>query len=121
MDLQAAPLYDDIAPGPSGGAAWWLKAADGVRIRMGYWPCENARGTVLLYCGRTEYVEKYASTAGEFARRGYATVAIDWRGQGLADRLGPDIRVGHVEDFSDYLLDSDAVVAATCHALIEPL
>lgn len=115
MELQAAPLFDDIAPGPSGGAAWWLKASDGVRIRMGYWPCENARGTVLLFCGRTEYVEKYGTTAAEFGKRGYATVAIDWRGQGLADRLVPDIRVGHVEEFSDYQRDTDAVIAAATH------
>ncbi|CAN0588710.1 unnamed protein product, partial [Ectocarpus sp. 12 AP-2014] len=97
------------------GAAWWVDAADGVRLRFGFWPCDNARGTVLLFCGRTEYVEKYAVTATEFARRGYATVAIDWRGQGLADRLLPDIRVGHVESFSDYQLDADAVLAAAAH------
>ena len=159
MQIQAAPLFEDIAPGPAGGAAWWLKTADGVRIRIAAWPCDGAddtahgaadgpadttsdgasdgatrdgevgaadtapnngtsagaKGTVLLFPGRTEYVEKYGDAAREFAARGYATLAIDWRGQGLADRLVPDTRVGHVEWFSDYQIDTDAVVEALAH------
>ena len=110
MDLQAAPLFDDIAPGPDGGTAWWVRASDGVRLRIAAWPKENARGTVLLFPGRTEYVEKYGPAAQDFADRGYATLAVDWRGQGLADRLVPDVRVGHVECFSDYLADSQAAL-----------
>lgn len=111
MDLQAAPFFTDIRPGPESGAAWWTHAADGVRIRIAAWPLENARGTLLLFPGRTEYVEKYGDMAREMAARGYAMLAIDWRGQGLADRLVPDTRVGHVEQFSDYQLDTDAALA----------
>ncbi|MEM8731389.1 MAG: alpha/beta hydrolase [Pseudomonadota bacterium] len=111
MDLRAAPLFDDIAPGPSDGTAWWVKASDGVRLRIAAWPVDGARGTVLLFPGRTEYVEKYGGAAQAFAERGYATLAVDWRGQGLADRLVPDTRVGHVDRFSDYLLDADAALA----------
>lgn len=111
MTLQAAPLFTDVVAGPEGGAAWWVHAADGVRLRFAYWPCEDARGTVLLFPGRTEYVEKYSLAAREFAARGYATVAVDWRGQGLADRVCPDLRVGHVALFSDYQADVDAVMA----------
>ena len=110
MDLQAAPLFEDIAPGPESGAAWWLRASDGVRLRVATWPLDDARGTVLLFPGRTEYVEKYGLAAADFAARGYATLAVDWRGQGLADRLVPDPRVGHVEAFSDYQRDAEAAL-----------
>lgn len=68
------------------------------------------RGTVLLFPGRTEYVEKYGPAAAEFAARGYATVAVDWRGQGLADRLGEDRGLGHVRAFADYQTDVRAVI-----------
>ncbi|MEC7256290.1 MAG: alpha/beta hydrolase [Pseudomonadota bacterium] len=110
MTLQPAPFYDDVADGPEGGAAYWCTTQDGVRIRVGYWPCDNATGTVLLFPGRTEFVEKYGAAAADLGRRGFATIAIDWRGQGLADRLLPDRRVGHVLDFPDYQHDVAAAV-----------
>lgn len=110
--MEAAPFFAEVAEGPEGGAAWWLAAEDGVRIRMGFWPCAGARGTVLVFPGRTECVEKYGRTAADLARRGYATVAIDWRGQGLADRFLADRQTGHVGRFADYQRDVRAVTAA---------
>ncbi|MCU0911682.1 MAG: alpha/beta hydrolase [Rhodobacteraceae bacterium] len=110
--MEAAPFFAEVAEGPEGGAAWWLRTDDGVRIRMGYWPCKDARGTVLLFPGRTECVEKYGRTAADFARRGYAMLAVDWRGQGLADRFLADRDTGHVGRFADYQRDVRAVMAA---------
>lgn len=107
--MQTAPLHNDLAEGPDGGKAWWLTCKDGVRIRAGYWPAAE-NGTVLFFPGRTEYIEKYGRMAGHLARRGYGMLAIDWRGQGLADRLVDDPMVGHVDNFSDYQLDLDAVL-----------
>ncbi len=112
MTLQAAPLYTDFGAGPAGGAAYWLTTSDGVRIRIGVWTADTARGTVLLFCGRTEYVEKYGIAAAELTARGYATIVIDWRGQGLADRLLDNPNIGHVEDFDDYQKDVAAVLSA---------
>ncbi len=121
LSVAEAPFYADVADGPAGAAAFWLRAADGVRIRIGIWR-DGARGSVLLFPGRTEYVEKYGRLAGELAAHGYATLAIDWRGQGLADRLGPDRDVGHVRRFADFQLDVDAVIAAARQlGLPEPL
>lgn len=112
--MTPAPFYADIADGPAGGHALWLTTSDNVRVRLGVWP-EGDAGTVLLFPGRTEMVEKYGRVAGEFARRGYASIAIDWRGQGIADRLTDDPNVGHVDRFSDYQLD----VVTTLQALHE--
>ncbi|MBT8410675.1 MAG: alpha/beta hydrolase [Octadecabacter sp.] len=106
----SAPYFADIAGNPT-GVCHWLTTQDGVRIRVGHWPVDGANGTVLLFPGRTEYIEKYGRTAAEFANRGYACVAIDWRGQGLADRLLDNRAVGHVEFFSDYQHDVRAVLA----------
>ena len=112
MDLAPAPLFTDVAPGPAGGVAYWALTSDGKRIRVGHWPLEGAKGTVLLFPGRTEYIEKYGTTAAELAGIGLATLAIDWRGQGLADRLLDDPLVGHVEAFSDYQKDVAALLRA---------
>lgn len=111
MDYEAAPFFAEVADGPQSGAAYWAKTSDGVRVRIGAWPLEDARGTVFLMPGRTEYIEKYGKIASELAPHGYAIVATDWRGQGLADRLLPDSRVGHVDKFSDYQKDVAEMVA----------
>lgn len=108
--MTAAPLYTDVDEGPAGGRACWLTTADGVRIRVAVWASDAAQGTVLLLPGRTEYVEKYGRAAGDLAARGYCTVAIDWRGQGLADRPVADRMTGHITDFAEYQADLDAMV-----------
>lgn len=111
MDLQPAPFFGDIAKGPKGGQAHWVKTSDGLRIRVGHWQSETTtKGTVLLFPGRTEYIEKYGPAAGDLANRGYATLTIDWRGQGLADRLLPDRRLGHADHFPDFQKDVAAAL-----------
>lgn len=112
MELEPAPFFTDVMPGPEGGAAHWADTSDGKRVRVGHWPLAGAKGTVLLFPGRTEYIEKYGTTAAELAARGLATITIDWRGQGLADRLLPDPLVGHVAAFSDYQKDVAALMRA---------
>lgn len=113
--MKAAPFFDDVAYGPEGPActasAYWLTTDDGLRIRLGVWP-EGSKGTVLLFPGRTEYVEKYGQVAREFGQRGFASIAVDWRGQGLGDRMLANRDIGHVGEFLDYQYDVKAVMAA---------
>lgn len=88
-----APLYTEIAQGPCGGKAYWLSAEDAVRLRVGHWaatPGTSTKGTVLIFPGRTEYIEKYGLIARELSDQGFHSLAIDWRGQGLADRPDQD-------------------------------
>ena len=109
--MDKAPLYTDVADGPPNGSAYWVKARDNVKLRVGIWP-KGTKGTVLLFPGRTEYIEKYGRTAAELAERGYAMATIDWRGQGLSDRLAEPAMLGHVEAFKDYQYDVEALVRA---------
>lgn len=113
--MESAPFFADIAEGPSGGGAYWARARDGVRVRLGLWPGKKGGGgvgTVLLFPGRTEYIEKYGPVAADLAGAGYATLAIDWRGQGLSDRICKNRMVGHVADFSEFQLDIAAMLEA---------
>ena len=102
-----APAPLNTNEGPPGGQAFWLRASDGVRLRIAHWP--GARGTVLVLPGRTEYIEKYALVVADLARAGWGALVIDWRGQGLSDRLVGDAALGHVGRFSDYQLDVAAM------------
>ena len=65
----------------------------------------QAAGTVLLFPGRTEYLEKYGPAAQELAARGFATLTIDWRGQGLSGREVADPVKGHFHSFDDPVND----------------
>lgn len=114
MSYSPAPLFEDITDCPQGGAAYWLHTEDGVRIRFALWR-NGTEGTVLLFPGRTEYVEKYGEAAAEFEKRGYSLAALDWRGQGLSDRPHSDRALCHVGDFREFQLD----VAAARTALSE--
>lgn len=109
--MSDAPLYCLADEAPVGGHATWLTTPDGVRIRVAVWQPTGAKGTVVLLPGRTEYIEKYGRSAVDLASRGYATLTVDWRGQGLADRPLADRMTGHVAEFSDYQTDLDAVMA----------
>ncbi len=115
--MEAAPFFRDLADGPAGARSLWTSASDGTRLRLVLWPLpeaaeKDARGTVLLFSGRTEYAEKYGRAAADLARRGFATATIDWRGQGLSDRPLRDPNTGHVDDFAEYQHDVAALTAA---------
>ena len=110
--MTPAPFLSDIAAPAPNGAAYWLDCADGVRVRAVLWGKDAPKGTVFMFPGRTEYAEKYVHTAAALEQGGYATFAMDWRGQGLADRLIDNPAVGHVGHFTDYQQDVAAMVTA---------
>ena len=91
---------------------FWLRTEDGIRLRAGLWRAGRPIGTVLLFTGRTEYLEKYAQVAADLNEAGYDVLAVDWRGQGLSDRLLPDPAPGHIADFADYQRDVIELVIA---------
>ena len=106
-----APFLGEVSDGPEGARAFWVTSADGTRLRMGVWPA-GPRGTVLLFPGRTEYIEKYGRVAADLAAAGWGMVAFDWRGQGLADRPRHRRDMGHVVSFDEYRQDVAAFRAA---------
>src|SRR4051812_9565697 len=108
VDLVATPGN----PIPSNPVMARVVSAGGVRLRVARWrsTARRTRGTVCILQGRSEFIEKYFEVIVELRRRGFAVVAFDWRGQGGSDRLLVDPRKGHVDDFSDYSADLDAVI-----------
>lgn len=94
-------------PVPTGAVTGTLTAADGVGLRYARWEATRGprRGTVCLFPGRGEFIEKYFEVVAELRRRGFAVAVLDWRGQGGSDRLLDNPRKGHVADFADYHRD----------------
>ena len=97
-------------PVPGGAMAGLLSSFDGVRLRYARWGATRGprRGTVCLFGGRGEFIEKYFEVIADLRRRGFAVATFDWRGQGGSERQLPDMRKGHVRDFSDYDRDLTA-------------
>jgi lysophospholipase len=119
-----APLFNDIARAPSGGIAHWRTCEDGVRIRVATWK-KGTNGTILIFPGRTEFIEKYGPTVQNILDMGYSAAVVDWRGQGLADRIAANHQLGHIKHFHDYQRDVDEFLRAVqdaglpnAHALI---
>ncbi|MXQ09072.1 alpha/beta fold hydrolase [Alphaproteobacteria bacterium GH1-50] len=109
--MEAAPFDHALSEGPADLTVGWTTAADGVRLRYGLWQAEDAKGTILLFNGRTEYLEKYGRVIGHLTGAGYNVASIDWRGQGRSDRLLPDTRLGYIKNFQHYQKDVAALLA----------
>lgn len=99
-------------PAPEGATAGTIAAADGIMLRFVRWASPGVgKGTVCVFTGRGEYIEKYFETIQDLLDRGYSVAAIDWRGQGHSARLLDNPYKGHVGSFSEYQLDVAAFVA----------
>jgi len=97
---------------PRNAQAYAISASDGVVLRMAaFKPDEPARGTVALFQGRAEFIEKYFETIGDLLERGFEVTTLDWRGQGGSARELSDPRKGHIDDFAQYQRDLAALIA----------
>ncbi len=120
MSAQERFAVTERTPLPPGGRLVTVPVG-GAELRAAFWqPGEGGvpRGTVLLFNGRTEFIEKYCEVIGELIDRGFAVATLDWRGQGLSSRAQADRNKGHVNDFTEYDEDVrafvDAVVLPNC-------
>jgi lysophospholipase len=98
-------------PVPENVVSGTIKTPDGVELRFARWaPPANRKGTVCVFTGRSEQIEKYFETVRDLRDRGFAVAMIDWRGQGHSSRRLRDPRKGYVRDFADFEIDVEAFV-----------
>jgi lysophospholipase len=98
-------------PAPEDYVSGTITTSDGVDLRFARWaPPPGRKGTVCVFTGRSEQIEKYFETVRDLRDRGFAVAMIDWRGQGHSQHQLRDGRKGYVRRFSDYELDVQAFV-----------
>ncbi|NVO16191.1 MAG: alpha/beta hydrolase [Rhodoplanes sp.] len=98
-------------PAPAGASAGTIVTPDGVTLRYArFAPPPGRKGTVCLFQGRAEFIEKYFEVARDLYDRGFAVATLDFRGQGLSERAVRNSRKGHARRFSDYLIDLETFV-----------
>lgn len=98
-------LYGTEAnPIPKDAIVGHFVGVEGLKIRYARWGQTGNRlkGTICVFPGRGEYIEKYFEVIDELRARGFAVAVTDWRGQGGSDRELGNRRKGYVDDFSQY-------------------
>jgi lysophospholipase len=107
MNLTSIPAN----PVPDGVVTGTLKTRDGVELRFARWdPPPGRKGTVCLFQGRAEFIEKYFETVRDLRARGFAVATLDWRGQGGSERALSNPRKGHVRGFAQYQIDLESFI-----------
>jgi lysophospholipase len=91
-------------PAPSGATTGVFKSSGGARLRYARWEPTRPpkRGTVCVFQGRGEFIEKYFEVVADLRRRGFAVATMDWRGQGGSSRALFNPCKGYVRSFSEY-------------------
>jgi len=104
VSIPANPVPDNVVSGT-------IKTPDGAELRFARWaPPASRKGTVCVFTGRGECIEKYFETVRDLRERGFAVAMIDWRGQGHSSRQLRDPRKGYVRNFSDFEVDVETFV-----------
>ncbi len=93
-------------PVPDAAATAMLQTPDDALLRYARWaPPPGRKGTVCIFQGRAEFIEKYFEVVRDLRARGFAVATLDWRGQGLSQRALRDPYRGHIASFSEYATD----------------
>src|ERR1700760_1960325 len=104
VSIPANPVPENVVTGT-------IRTPDGAELRFARWaPPAGRKGTVCVFTGRGEQIEKYFETVRDLRDRGFAVAMIDWRGQGHSSRRLRDPRKGFVRDFSDFEVDVETFV-----------
>ena len=104
VSIPANPVPENVVGGT-------IRTPDGAELRFARWaPPAGRKGTVCVFAGRGETIEKYFETVRDLRERGFAVATIDFRGQGHSSRRLRDPRKGYVRDFADYEIDVESFV-----------
>jgi lysophospholipase len=97
---------------PDGMVAGSITAADGTVLRYATCPGPRlGRGTMCIFQGRGDFIERYFETIKDLQARGFDVAILDWRNQGGSDRRLADPYRVHIRSFREYDLDLAAFMA----------
>src|SRR5882724_1840705 len=91
-------------PVPSGATTGYFDCPGKLKLRFARWQATRGpqRGTVCLFQGRGEFIEKYFEVVADLRRRGFGVATMDWRGQGGSERALTNPCKGYVRSFAEY-------------------
>ena len=96
---------------PDGLKVGQLEASDGVKLRYAVSDGPpGRRGTVCIFPGRADFIERFFETINDLHARRYAVAILDWRGQGGSDRMLSNRLRGHISSFRKFDRDFDEFI-----------
>jgi lysophospholipase len=98
-------------PLPKGLVAREVVTKDGVKLRAAQLHGGGSKGTVVVVCGRGDFIERYFETVKDLAARGYGVVIFDFRDQGGSARRLKTFYRDRIRRFSEYEADLTAVMS----------
>lgn len=88
----------------------FFSSFDGNNIHYEAHTIDDAKGTVVIVHGFTEFAEKFREMAYYFVKNGYNAFALDNRGHGHSYRMKGSTETVRVNKFSDYIDDLNTFV-----------
>lgn len=115
MKARISPVLTDFVatpdnPVPAGLTAREVVAKDGVGLRAAHLRGTGGKGTVVIICGRGDFIERYFETINDLAGRGYGVAIFDFRDQGGSARRNKNIYRDRIRRFAEYDADLTAVM-----------
>lgn len=102
MKNQVSPFWEKRQHG-------FYQGQKGVQLHWVSFTSPTHQKAIMVVNGRIESVHKYQELFYDLFCQGYDIYSFDHRGQGLSDRLTENSDIGHIEDFSDYVIDLDSI------------
>lgn len=84
---------------------------DGLEIKYRFYLTDNAKASVVIVHGFTEFMQKYDETVWYFINKGFNVFIYDQRGHGISGREVDDYRLTHVNNFDDYVKDLELFIS----------
>ncbi len=89
-------------PAPPGAHCTTVMTGDGISLRTMSARVANSKGTVVVFGGRADFMERYFETMRDLMGRGYCVASLDLRGQGGSQRITTNPLRGHINRFAEY-------------------
>ena len=89
-------------PVPVGLVAVAPTAKDGRRLRGAYAHVREPKGTVVIVCGRGDFIERWFETIGDLMARKFAVAIFDFRAQGGSSRRYSNRYRDGLSSFKEY-------------------
>lgn len=108
-DSKKRLIESEIYQAPPGYLVDTVEVIPDLELRCATWEVPGCKGSILIFTGFTEFIEKYYETIGDLIALGWSVVIFDWRGQGLSSKLLKEKDKGYIENFAQYLQDAEAI------------
>ncbi len=82
-----------------------FESYDKNKIYYEYLLCENAKASVVIVHGYTEFTKKYYELCWYMVNMGYNVFMYDARGHGYSYRRTPDPQVTYIDNYNEYAKD----------------